>query len=313
MVPTPSRRPVLVTGSNRSGTTWVGRMLCLSHELAYVHEPFNPGIWPRWIAEPVPYRNLYVCSENGGAYEGPVRAVLDRRFPWRRQLRDIRSVRDAARLARDGIRHRFAHAASRPTLMKDPIAVFSAEWLADRFDMAVVMMIRGPVAFAGSVKRLSWKFDFGQWAHQPLLLRDHLGEFEAEIQQAAEAPPDILTQAVLTWNATYAYVDRMRTAHPDWHVVSYEDLAAAPAAGFESLFHDLGLSFDKRAAAGVARHSDRRNIGEVSPRDKGGIRRDSRTALGTWQRRLTPDEVEEVEQGTRAVAARLGLVARGAQ
>ncbi|MGQ0830654.1 MAG: sulfotransferase [Microthrixaceae bacterium] len=312
-MPTLSPRPVLVTGSNRSGTTWVGRMLCLSRELTYVHEPFNPGIWPRWTAEPIPYRNLYVCAENGHTYEAQIRDVLEQRFPFARQLRDVRSARDAARLARDGIRHRVDRAASRSTLMKDPIAVFSAEWLADRFDMAVVMMVRSPVAFAGSVKRLSWKFDFGQWARQPLLLRDHLGEFGEEIRRAADAPPDILTQAILTWNATYAYVDRMRAAHPDWHIVSYEDLAGAPTAGFESLFHDLGLTFDERAATGVVRHSDHRNTDTVSPRDKGGIRRDSTAALDTWQHRLTPEEVERVEHGTKAVAARLDVTARGAQ
>ena len=34
-------RPILVTGSHLSGTTWVGRMIAVSPCVAYLHEPFN--------------------------------------------------------------------------------------------------------------------------------------------------------------------------------------------------------------------------------------------------------------------------------
>jgi len=35
------RKPILVTGSHRSGTTWAGRSLVLAPNTAYIHEPFN--------------------------------------------------------------------------------------------------------------------------------------------------------------------------------------------------------------------------------------------------------------------------------
>jgi len=34
-------KTVLVTGSNRSGTTWLGKMLSLSNQFLEVYEPFN--------------------------------------------------------------------------------------------------------------------------------------------------------------------------------------------------------------------------------------------------------------------------------
>src|SRR5690606_21198944 len=37
----PASRGILVTGSPRSGTTWVGRMLATDPRLTYFHEPFN--------------------------------------------------------------------------------------------------------------------------------------------------------------------------------------------------------------------------------------------------------------------------------
>lgn len=297
---------MLVTGSNRSGTTWVGRMLCLSRELSYVHEPFNPGISPRWLPAPIPHRNLYICPETEAGYVAAVGRVMERRFPWREQLGDVRSAADAARLARAATSSRLARGGGRGTLMKDPIAVFSAEWLADRFGMDVLVMVRGPLAFASSIKRLGWAFDFSNWSRQDLLMRDHLSEFADEIRRAAQEPPELVDQAILTWNATYAYVDRMRQAHPTWHVVSYEGLAADPIGGFRSLYGSLGLRFDAQVAGEIGRHSASGNPRDVPASDKGGIRRDSRAALDTWRARLTASEADLITRRTASVASRLG-------
>ena len=32
-------KPILVTGSHRSGSTWVGKMLATSPSVNYIHEP----------------------------------------------------------------------------------------------------------------------------------------------------------------------------------------------------------------------------------------------------------------------------------
>ena len=36
-------RPILVTGSHRSGSTWVGNMIALSPEIQYIPETFKPN------------------------------------------------------------------------------------------------------------------------------------------------------------------------------------------------------------------------------------------------------------------------------
>lgn len=278
-------------------------MLCLSNELAYVHEPFNPGIWPRWLASPISFRNLYICEENGADYESEMGKIVARKFPFRQQIRDIRSGSGAARLIREGTRQRLGRSPSKATLMKDPIAIFSAEWLAAHFDMKVVMMIRSPLAFASSIKRLSWSFDFNNWLDQPLLMRDHLADYATDIKQASKHPPDLITQSTLTWNATYSYVNKMREHHPDWHFVDYQHLATSPIEGFESLYRMLGLKFDPTVSKAIASYSDSSNVKEVAVGDKGGIRRDSKAAIDTWRERLTPEETKRVEEETRLVAA----------
>ena len=59
--------------------------------------------------------------------------------------------------------------------------------MAERFDLAVVAMIRNPAAFASSIKRLAWGFDFRNWLDQELLMRDLLHPFTDEIVAMASA------------------------------------------------------------------------------------------------------------------------------
>jgi hypothetical protein len=297
-------RPILVTGSNRSGTTWVGRMLCASRELNYVYEPFNPGLWPRWTAEPIPYRNFYICAENEDAWLGPIGDVIACRRPVLAQLREARSVKRLAKLARDGALSALMRARQRRTLVKDPIAVFSAPWLAERFDADVVVMIRNPAAFAGSIKRLGWAFDFRNWLHQDLLMRDHLWPFERDIVRMTERRADLIDQAILLWNVHHHVIATFRDRYPQWMFLIHESLSQDPITGFRSLYGRLGLPFDRTAARVISAHSKPGNPAEVPPGETRTLRRDSRLATRTWASRLSPGEIARVREGVAAVAER---------
>jgi len=63
-----SKNPILVTGSHRSGTTWVGKILALSPEVGYIQEPFHPR-HNMAICNAV-FENCftYICKENEERY-----------------------------------------------------------------------------------------------------------------------------------------------------------------------------------------------------------------------------------------------------
>ena len=280
-------------------------MLCQSRELVYVHEPFNPGVWPSWFPDPLPYRNLYVCADNEAGYLGAVQNILERRTPKRGVLRDRHGPADVVKFVRHAGARELGRWRKGATLLKDPIAVFSAPWLADRFDLDVIVMIRQPVAYAGSIVRLRWAFDFNNWRDQPLLMRDFLAPFEREISAMADDPGDLVDQANLKWNAVYHATDVMRATHPNWMFVNYEELASEPMAGYRKMYEQLGLRFDARVARQIERYSSDENVKDVPSTDKGTLRRDSRAALDTWRHRLSEDDVRRVLDGTAEVAARL--------
>ncbi|HVM41011.1 MAG TPA: sulfotransferase, partial [Acidimicrobiia bacterium] len=217
-----ARRPLLVTGSHRSGTTWVGQVLAGTGAYAYVHEPFNASLFPRLTHIRLGGHYTYVTEANETAYLESVTDVLAHRFPFREQVREVRTPQQAAKLVREWGRSTARRLGGRPALVKDPIALFAAEWMAQRFDVDVLVMVRHPAAFVSSIKRLGWEFDFEYWTRQPLLLRDELPALAGEIEAAARERPDRIGQAILLWRAIHTVIARLADEHPEWLVVRHE-------------------------------------------------------------------------------------------
>ncbi len=297
-----SAAPIVVTGSHRSGTTWVGRMLCASGEAAYIHEPFNPRRRPGWSGNRIPYWYLHVTEANEAFYAPVVEDVLAFRYPVRANLPDVRSLRAAAVFAADvadSIRYRLTR--PRP-LIKDPFALFAAEWLAARFGFAVVVTLRAPLAFTASVKRLGWDFRFRSWLAQPSLADGLLAGYRAQMRALWAGEGDIVDRAIVMYNALHEVIAGYRKRHPEWIFVRHEDLAGSPEPGFAELYDRLRLRFDERARAAVGAHSEpgvRRLIPALRHRS---VRRDSRSATSAWESVLSSEEIARVRAGTATVA-----------
>jgi hypothetical protein len=293
-----SARPILVTGAHRSGTTWVGKMLAAAPGVGYVHEPFSPATEPGISSAPFERYFTVVTAANEARYLPGLERTLRFDYALGAELRALRTPAQALRAARD--RRAFAAArreGARP-LVKDPIALLSAEWLAARFGMDVVLVVRHPAGFAGSVKRLRWTHDFGGFLADGALPAE-LARFEPEIRDFAERPRGPVEQAALLWRILYAAVDAYRSRHPAWLVVRHEDLSREPLAGFERLYGALGLEWTPQARAEVERSSSVANPPEA--RSKHDVRVASAENVDRWRARLTPPELELVRERTRDV------------
>lgn len=293
---------VLVTGSHRSGSTWVGRILAASRSLHYVQEPFNIVAHQRWLEPPPPQQFFYVHSAVADTWRARYQRVVDLKPPLVRPIvSGVGSGRSklALRLAKGAAQARRRNAAP---LIKDPIAVFSTEWLADTFGLRPVVLIREPVAFAGSLQERNWRFDFQHWTKQTELMHELLDPWAEGINRmvALGDEADVVDQAIVQWNAIYGHVADLRERHPEWVFVRYEDLAARPADVMPGLFAALDLDFgDKEAAAVDALSTTKRQ--ESSAID---VRRNSEDALRVGRTRLEPSAIERVRAGTAEVAQR---------
>lgn len=294
-------RPILVTGAHRSGSTWTGRIIASSRNVRYIHELFNPDAYKPGICAAVFEREYtYLCDENSAAYLQPLDACLRFRYQTADGFRSIRSFKTGARFFRDQARFVFSSMTGMRPLLKDPHAIFSAEWLARTFDMDVVILVRHPAAFAGSLKKANWFFDFNQFLEQPALMRDHLAQFEKEIREQAKERGDIIGQAILLWNAIHATILKYRQRHPDWQFVLHEDLSMNPAANFRILFDKLQLEYTDRINNRILDLSGSHNPVEQHAGNE--LKRDSRANVWNWRKRLTAQEIDRVRESTGDVA-----------
>jgi len=290
--------PILVTGAHRSGTTWVGKMLALAPGVSYIHEPFNPRTAPGLSPARFDRYFTVVTSENEARYRPGLEQTVRFRYGLGDQLRSLRGAADLARTGRDLVRVQRARMTGARPLVKDPIALLSAEWLVASFGMDVVVLIRHPAAFAASLKRLCWKHSFATFV-QDGRVPEVLRPYEAEIREQAERPGEILAQAALLWRVLYNAVDGYRERHPDWVFLRHEDASLDPVGTFERLYERLGLELTAAARAEIARASAPDNPAELSTPH--AVELDSAASLGRWRDDLTAEEVETLRERTRDV------------
>lgn len=294
---------MLVTGSHRSGTTWVGRLIAASPGVGYIHEPFNLGTSRGVCRAPRRHWFTHVGPENEHRFRRPLRDTLSFRYSVREAAREVRSWRDVRTRWSELRRFRRLRAAGVRPVVKDPIALLSAEWLASRFGMDVVVMIRHAAAFVSSLKRLNWNYPFSHLLAQPALMRKHLSGFEPEIRRFAAERRDIVDQAALLWAVLYTVVDDYRSSHDDWLFLRHEDLASEPVEGFRTIFGHVGLPFTGAVEARVLESSSASNP-EDSPEDPHSTIRNSRATIHRWKRELSPAEIERVRERVEPVSSR---------
>jgi len=292
--------PILVTGTHRSGTTWVGKMLAADAWTAYISEPLNVLHRPGVFRPKVKHWYQYICEENEDEYLPAFHELLEFEYYLWDEIRSLRSRRDVLRMGRDFLIFYNGLMRGQRALLKDPFAVFSTPWFAKRLDCKVVITVRHPAAFASSLKRLNWVFDFQDLLDQPLLMRDHLEDSREEMKAAR--PDDVIGQASLLWKLIYRSVHATRESNPDFLIVRHEDLSRDPIPGYRALYAALDLAFTPRVEKTILKSSSSENPRELSRKKVHAIKLDSRANMDNWKKRLAADEIERVRKMTEEVS-----------
>ena len=312
--------PILVTGCHRSGTTWLGNLLAASPEVGYISEVFNlDHPMPGACAARFPHQYMHLTEENGREYVRPLGRTLGFRFDWADAWRALRTPRRLRRLPQNAAQFQAARRRGLRPLLKDPIAFFSAEWLARTFGMQVVVAVRHPGGLAASLKRLGYGFDFREFLDQPALMRDHLGPYRAEIEAFAAQPPPIVDQAGLLWRCVYGTAARLRKVHPEWQFVRHEDLSLRPHEELEPICGGWGSPLTTRSPPAsprrqppptrpTPRRAGRTSCGETAPPTStpGGAawtptrwRGCGRSSATSWARSTTTPAGDPIVQGAQ--------------
>lgn len=238
-----SRRAVLVTGSIRSGTTFVGRALATAREAVYLHEPFNPDS-PWNAAFPLPMHYFHVAEHNAAVYRERFRKVLALepviRGKWQDERRAERYAFLESQAAGKGGRKRAT------PVVKDPVALFSAPWLVRQFRVRPIVVVRSPDDVLASIIRLGWAGNMTlDWLDCQPVLRASLDEMAGALGMP------LLASSLGRWHELLGAVQVTRVCylaslyyvqHLDYRLACYERLTRNPAQEFADLFRYAGLT-----------------------------------------------------------------------
>jgi hypothetical protein len=299
-------RHILVTGSHRSGTTWVGRTIAQHPQIRYIHEPFN-----------VDHQNPHI------------RLALSKWFEHFESSRQKQEIRDAFNRLLDSNpfsqayekcrvkgfdvktplrfgKYLLSEYGTKPrVLIKDPIAILSAGWLYETYGLQVICMIRNPFAFVGSLKVAGWDFDFKDLMGQQKLMSEWLNEYADKIEAicSEEKKADFIDKASLLWNVIHSVMLTYQQQYPDWLFIKYEEIAANPAAVFQKIFDGLNLDMDDNTLNYIKKYTSEQNPKEAATTTYQP--RNSKQSLHTWKERLSPEEIGRVRASTHEIASQL--------
>ena len=308
------KKPILITGSHRSGTTWVGNIIRNLPRIYYLHEPltpnsitrglFNTEIWYKYYDPKKEYENIETILNElfSGSY--PFKAMFHfknslphtdyrnpngindgkidlKYFKWR-----INAYIDSKRLNKKEI----------IPLIKDPIALTAAEWIHQKWNSKNVILIRHPAAFVSSLIRLNWRFNFENFTKQQDLIDRFLGPYRSQINNP---PKDFISEASLIWTCITKIIIEYQKLYPNWLYIRHEDLSYDPIKEYELLFEKLKLPFSNEVKEVIHSSSNFSNPSEVvNSKVVHQLQRNSRDNIKNWKKRLNNKDINKVRDLT---------------
>ncbi|WP_036483573.1 sulfotransferase family protein [Myxosarcina sp. GI1] len=239
---------IYVTGVIRSGTTFVGKILSLPLQVDYIHEPFNPlcGIpgmtkWYRYV-EPslstAEMRQFHTLTKSIFSYDLQLRTWYPPSNPIHtRVIKQVFGSRGPfyLRLAKPNIFHRAA-------VIKDPTGNLATEYLYRHFAVKPVIVIKHPISFIASLKRVNWHPKLEEINDQPQLIEDYFADERDFIKGKYD---NWVLEAAAYWRASYKVLLAQASQYPGWLVFTHEELSQSSVAVFKNLYDKLDLPWSQ--------------------------------------------------------------------
>ena len=294
--------PIIISGSHRSGSTWLGKMISFSEKVCYIHEPLNKAHRPE-----IKYWFPYISDHNESMYRNYLNDVFTYNFHLLKNLFKLRTPRQVKSFYYNLKSSYHSHGKELRPLVKDPLAIFSLEWLFKTYNAQIIVLIRGPLPFVSSLKQLNWTHPFEDFVKQPELLKKFDVDLQKQIMEYAKTKKDVVDQAILLWNSVngyiYHYYYPKYQNNEKWLFIKHEDISTNPMHYFEQIFSFLNIRFTKKIKNIIEDFTNENNRANA-PLDKINVnlnymRRNSKANLKNWKTRLTQDEIERILSKTK--------------
>lgn len=227
------KNSILITGSTRSGTTFMGRMLArCANNLIYLYEPFQIGLKERskngvfdyWF-ENLDENKIETAIKYLERYK---RLNIHDFLKFRRRHFDIERIKFDINIIQRKIKYDFGDKNTFRFIIKDPIAIFSTEVLYNHIDnLKVIVMIRSPLKVIESYKKLGWDIGFIELKRQNKLLEQFPRDLVELVNYYTENHDkvNIIDKGILLWNLIYFQVLKYKEKYENnWKFIKLEDV-----------------------------------------------------------------------------------------
>jgi hypothetical protein len=253
---------IILAGSGRSGTTWLGNIIAANPNMRILFEPFDPRRVPQ--VETLP---LFAYARPNGDYP-----------QWAEAVGPVLTGQvENEWINRQGGKRWWAGR----RLVKTIRANLMLAWLDCTFYPKIVFTTRHPAAVVLSRVKLGWDAHLDNFLSQPELVTDYLDPF-VDVILAAKTP---VQQHAAAWCIeNFIPLQQMR-AH-NWIFCTYESLYRHPEAEADRVLTGLGIRkswFTRRAI---------NRITMVARPDSAIVQK--KDPLTDWQQRLTPTEIDDI-------------------
>jgi hypothetical protein len=297
---TADRRPILIVGLPRSGTTWTVRALGNAEGVVVVSEADNEDKYPVAIGAKHRMGRYPVLrpGEESPAYWRLWEWIFDgapegRRSLWARRMLGL----GQPKRIHDGTFDPFTRlagalagkpqtttgptvAAGRRVVAKSIHAQLSIEWLADNFDIDIVFIARHPANVLASWSELNLKDGRNTTLENHAVIRTRY------LEPWGVGPPGPDPIERMSWRIALltAVLEDVASRHPDWPFIIHEELCIDPVAGFRRLYGQVDLGWSDSSEEFLRAHN--------APGKGFVINRIASEVTDSWRTRLDDRQLE---------------------
>jgi hypothetical protein len=258
------QQSILVAGTARSGTTWLGDLIASQIPCRVLFEPFNPDLVPEYSSFHH-FQYLQQDVKNQEFYE----------FAWSVFTGEIHNR---------WIDRQNERIFSKYRLIKEIRANLALKWIHDNFpEVSMVFIMRHPCAVVLSRMELGWATDddIKTFLSQPDLIEDHLGSYMDTIHNAKT---DEEKHAII-WCVSHL-VPLMQFKPGELHITYYENLCTQPKIELPDVFNAIGLGKAVKVMDKINQPSQttRSNSAVVKGTDK----------IISWKKKLTSVQITNI-------------------
>ena len=296
---------VFVTGIPRSGSTFLGKVLCAATGVAYLHEPFNPAKGVKGCTK----RYLYLDRDSEGSQESAVREAvqmlgnLKASYIEKPRISRTAFVDTLSRAVggRGGLNQMIARLTPglNTGILKDPTAFLMADYLFSRHGMKPVIIVRHPASWYASWKRMGWQTNMDLMFAQPAVVQKYLFD---DVDLFKRVRTGSVEEAALFWKSVYCVLLTQADKH-GWTVIKHEDLSLNPVDEAKKLYQDLALPWSSRVERKIERWTTNNSADAPSGRPL-DIRRDSANIFSSRIAEVSDDERTVLYKMTLPISSR---------